>query len=83
MTQTTATLYGLGDRGVLAPGYVGDCNIIDFDRLQLRRPDLPGGAHRLVQQAVGYLHTIKSGQVTFSDGEATGARPGALLRGAR
>jgi N-acyl-D-aspartate/D-glutamate deacylase len=87
MTQATATLYGLGDRGVLAPGYVGDCNVIDFERLQLRRPelahDLPGGASRLIQQADGYLHTVKSGQVTFEAGDDTGARPGSLLRGAR
>jgi len=87
MTQATATLYGLGDRGVLAPGYVGDCNVIDHERLQLRRPelvrDLPGGASRLVQQADGYAATIKSGQVTFEAGHDTGARPGALLRGAR
>jgi len=87
MTQATASLYGLGDRGVLAPGYVGDANVIDLDRLQLRRPelvrDLPGGASRLVQRAEGYLRTIKSGEVTFADGDDTGARPGALLRGAR
>jgi len=87
MTQATATLYGLGDRGVLAPGFVGDCNVIDHDRLQLHRPelvsDLPGGASRLIQQADGYVTTIKSGQATFVDGEDTGARPGTLLRGAR
>src|SRR5690606_9726663 len=87
MTQVTATLYGLGDRGVLAPGFVGDLNVIDHDRLQLRRPelvaDLPGGATRLVQRADGYLATVKSGEVTFEHGEDTGARPGALLRGAR
>jgi N-acyl-D-amino-acid deacylase len=87
MTQATAQLYGLGDRGVLAPGYVGDCNVIDLDRLQLHRPclvaDLPGGASRLVQRADGYIATIKVGQVTFEAGEATGARPGTLLRGAR
>jgi N-acyl-D-aspartate/D-glutamate deacylase len=87
MTRATADLYGLGDRGVLAPGYVGDCNVIDLDRLQLHRPrlvaDLPGGASRLIQRADGYAATIKSGQVTFEAGEATGARPGALLRGAR
>jgi N-acyl-D-aspartate/D-glutamate deacylase len=87
MTHATASLYGLGDRGVLAPGYVGDANVIDFDNLQLRRPelvrDLPGGASRLVQRADGYRQTVKSGQVTFVDGEDTGARPGALLRGAR
>jgi N-acyl-D-amino-acid deacylase len=86
-TQATATLYGLGDRGVLAPGYVGDANVIDFDRLALHRPtkvdDLPGGASRLVQRADGYVHTVKGGTVTFSAGEHTGATPGALLRGAR
>ena len=86
-TQATATLYGLGDRGVLAPGFVGDVNVIDFDRLALHRPvkvaDLPGGASRLIQRADGYVHTIKGGTVTFSGGEHTGATPGVLLRGAR
>ncbi len=87
MTQATATLYGLGDRGVLAPGYVADVNVIDFDRLALHRPakvaDLPGGASRLIQRADGYVHTVKSGTVTFADGRHTGAVPGTLLRGAR
>jgi N-acyl-D-amino-acid deacylase len=86
-TQATATLYGLGDRGVLAPGYLGDVNVIDFDRLALHRPakvaDLPGGASRLVQRADGYVRTVKAGTVTFADGEHTGATPGRLLRGAR
>jgi N-acyl-D-aspartate/D-glutamate deacylase len=86
-TQATATLYGLGDRGVLAPGYVGDVNIIDFDRLALHRPvkvaDLPGGASRLIQRADGYVATVKGGTVTFAGGEHTGAEPGVLLRGAR
>ena len=86
-TQATATLYGLGDRGVVAPGYVGDVNVIDFDRLALHRPtkvaDLPGGASRLIQRADGYVHTIKGGTVTFEGGRHTGAEPGALLRGAR
>jgi N-acyl-D-amino-acid deacylase len=87
MTRATATLFGLGDRGVLAPGCVGDANVIDHDRLQLRRPelvaDLPGGASRLIQRAEGYVATIKSGRPTFVGGEGTGARPGSLLRGAR
>ncbi|HEX8802977.1 MAG TPA: amidohydrolase family protein, partial [Acidimicrobiales bacterium] len=86
-TQATATLYGLGDRGVLAPGFVGDVNIIDFFRLRLRRPtkvaDLPGGASRLLQRADGYVATVKGGEVTFQDGNHTGALPGTLLRGAR
>ncbi len=87
VTQATATLYELGDRGVLAPGYVGDANVIDFDKLQLHRPhkvaDLPGGASRLLQTADGYVATVKSGEVTFEDGTHTGALPGVLLRGPR
>jgi N-acyl-D-aspartate/D-glutamate deacylase len=87
MTSKTAALYGLGDRGVLRPGMVADVNLIDFERLQLRRPelvhDLPADAKRLVQRADGYVSTFKSGVETFHGGEDTGARPGALLRGAR
>ncbi len=87
MTGATAALYGLGDRGTLEVGKVGDVNIIDLEALQLRRPewanDLPGGAGCLVQRADGYLATIKSGEVVARNGEATDARPGVLLRGAR
>jgi N-acyl-D-aspartate/D-glutamate deacylase len=87
LTQATATLYGLGDRGVLAPGFVGDANVIDHDALMLHRPekvdDLPGGASRLIQYADGYVATVKSGEVTFEAGDHTGALPGQLLRGSR
>ncbi len=83
----TARLYGLGDRGVVAPGYKADLNVLDFDALSLQLPkmvhDLPGGARRLVQSATGYVATIVSGEVTLSAGEDTGARPGRLVRGAR
>ncbi|MEX6722932.1 N-acyl-D-amino-acid deacylase family protein [Parapedomonas caeni] len=81
----TAALYGLHDRGVLAPGYLGDVNVIDLDRLRLHKPymafDLPAGGRRLLQRADGYTATLKAGVVTFRDGVATGARPGAVIRG--
>jgi N-acyl-D-aspartate/D-glutamate deacylase len=87
MTSATADLYGLQDRGRIAPGYLGDLNVIDFQGLQLRRPemayDLPGDARRLIQRADGYVTTIKNGRPTYVRGEATDARPGGLLRGAR
>ncbi len=87
MTSDPAALYGLGDRGVLAVGRKGDCNVIDLDRLALRRPemhyDLPAGAPRLLQRAEGYVATIVGGRVVMRDGVDTGARPGALVRGAR
>lgn len=87
ITGATAALFGLGDRGTLTPAKKGDVNIIDFDRLQLRRPqlvsDLPGGASRLIQRSDGYVATINRGVITMDHGEETGARPGVLLRGAR
>jgi N-acyl-D-aspartate/D-glutamate deacylase len=86
-TQDTAQLYGLGDRGTLEPGKLADINIIDFERLQLGNPrvasDLPAGGRRLLQDATGYVATIKSGTTTFENGEDTGERPGVLIRGAR
>jgi N-acyl-D-aspartate/D-glutamate deacylase len=81
----TARLYGLEDRGVIAPGYLADLNLIDMDRLKLGKPwlafDLPAGGKRLLQKADGYVATIKNGQVTFRDGQWTGATPGGLIRG--
>jgi N-acyl-D-aspartate/D-glutamate deacylase len=83
----TARHVGWWDRGVVAPGYLADLNVIDFDRLQLHPPtivhDLPAGGRRLLQRADGYRYTIKSGAVTFEDGVHTGELPGRLLRGAR
>jgi len=81
----TARLYGMHDRGIVAPGYLADLNVIDFARLKLGRPwmafDLPAGGKRLLQKAEGYALTIKNGQVTFRNGVPTGARPGGLVRG--
>jgi N-acyl-D-aspartate/D-glutamate deacylase len=60
--RDTAAAVGLADRGVPAPGYRADLNVIDLDGLRLRRPevhhDLPGGLRRLLQRAEGYLHTF-------------------------
>ena len=87
MTLDTATMFGLGDRGEVAVGKIGDLNLIDMDALSLPRPemvsDLPGDARRFVQSATGYVATIKCGRVTFRNGEDQGERPGQLLRGAR
>jgi N-acyl-D-amino-acid deacylase len=85
MTQDTAQVYGLVDRGVIAPGYKADLNLIDFDALKLEDPemvyDLPAGGKRIIQRAQGYDATICSGEVTYENGEHTGAMPGRLVRG--
>jgi len=84
-TRNTARFYGFDDRGTLEPGMLADINVIDFEGLHIHPPtmvyDLPAGGNRLVQQIDGYSYTIKSGEVTFEEGQATGALPGTLLRG--
>jgi N-acyl-D-amino-acid deacylase len=45
--------------------------------------DLPAGGRMLSQGADGYAVTIKSGEVTYRDGQHTGALPGGLVRGAQ
>jgi N-acyl-D-aspartate/D-glutamate deacylase len=84
-TADTAAVYGLHDRGRIAPGMKADINLIDFDRLRLHPPkvafDLPAGGRRLLQRADGYIATLVSGQAIMENGEPTGAMPGRLLRG--
>jgi N-acyl-D-aspartate/D-glutamate deacylase len=83
-TRRTALAYGLEDRGLLAPGFKADINVIDFEQLRLRKPevvyDLPAGGKRLMQRAQGYRHTFVGGCETVRDGEHTGELPGKLLR---
>jgi len=87
LCSDTATALGLADREIVAPGYKADLNVIDYDRLCLRSPemvaDLPTGGWRLLQRADGYVATILSGEVTYRDGVATNAFPGRLIRGAQ
>ncbi len=83
-THDTARAVDLHDRGTLEPGMKADINVIDFDNLRVRVPeivhDLPLGGARLQQKADGYLATVVSGQVTYENGEATDALPGRLVR---
>jgi len=84
-TKDTAETFGLFDRGEIKAGMLADINIIDFEKLNVSHPkmihDLPLGGRRLVQDATGYVATIKSGQVISENGTATGALPGNLIRG--
>jgi N-acyl-D-amino-acid deacylase len=85
LTTVPARVAGLADRGRIAVGYKADLNVIDYGRLALHRPeivyDLPAGGRRLDQTADGYVATIVSGETIVSDGVATAARPGKLVRG--
>jgi N-acyl-D-aspartate/D-glutamate deacylase len=85
LTRRPAQTVGLMDRGVVAPGYKADLNVIDLDRLTLYSPqpvyNLPAGGRRLQQKADGYVATIVNGEITYRDGEPTGRLPGRLVRG--
>ena len=84
-TKDTAETFGLFDRGEIKSGMLADINIIDFDKLNVGHPtmihDLPLGGRRLVQDATGYIATIKNGQVVSENGKANGVLPGKLIRG--
>lgn len=84
ITSVPAELYGLADRGVIAPGKRADLNVIDMEKLDIGRPylanDLPAGAERFLQDATGYDLTIVDGVVTRRHDRDTGARPGRLIR---
>ncbi|WP_419253885.1 N-acyl-D-amino-acid deacylase family protein [Caulobacter sp. ErkDOM-YI] len=86
-TRDTAMTVGLMDRGLIAPGYRADLNVIDYEALSLEAPrvayDLPAGGRRLTQKAHGYVATLVGGVLTYRDGEPTGALPGRLVRGAK
>ena len=84
LTADNAIEMGLSDRGLLKPGLKADINVIDYDNMRLRRPevvyDLPAGGKRLVQRTDGFDATIVSGSIVYRDGEPTGALPGRLIR---
>ncbi len=83
-TSETADFFGLSDRGRLAPGLRADVNLIDYERLQVQKPelvhDMPAQGRRFVQKVDGYKATLVAGTPIFERGEHTGALPGKLVR---
>jgi N-acyl-D-aspartate/D-glutamate deacylase len=62
-----------------------DVNVIDFDQLRLHPPemvfDLPANGRRFIQRVDGYRYTVVNGEVSYENGEPTGAMPGKVIRG--
>jgi N-acyl-D-aspartate/D-glutamate deacylase len=85
LTADNAAAIGLADRGLLRTGMKADINILDYDNMRLRPPqiayDLPAGGKRLLQRTEGIDATIVSGAIVYRHGEATDALPGRLIRG--
>ena len=85
LTSDPADLFGIRDRGRLAPGLAADLAIFDAARVGStnrgeRRFDLPGGAKRMVMPSRGVEYTVVNGVVTWADGKLTGAAAGQVLR---
>lgn len=80
-----ASHWKMTGRGLLREGYTADIVVFDPDRIGPMMPelvhDLPAGARRLKQQAMGVAATIVNGEVLLRDNEHTGALPGQLIRG--
>ncbi len=90
MSALPAHAAGFHDRGVLREGAAADVVIYDLEELDISPDwigdvvhDLPGGEWRRIQRAKGYRSILVNGEVTFDDGECTGATPGRLLRHGR
>jgi len=87
LTRDNAESIGLLDRGLLKAGLKADINVMDYDRLRVSSPevayDLPSGGRRLIQKTDGYEATVVAGVPVQRHGEATGALPGRLVRGAQ
>jgi N-acyl-D-aspartate/D-glutamate deacylase len=80
-----AAVFGIPERGRLAPGLVAD--LVAFDPATVgetdfeRVHDLPGGADRLISRSTGVEHVWVGGEeVVCASACVEGARPGALLR---
>ena len=85
LTSDPAEVFGVRDRGRLAPGLAGDVAIFDPERIGStnrgeRRFDLPGGAKRMVMPSRGVEYTVVNGVVTWADGKLTGAAAGQVLK---
>jgi N-acyl-D-aspartate/D-glutamate deacylase len=88
LTSRPAEVFGITDRGRLAPGLAADLVIFDPERVgagDLRRVhDLPGGAERLVAEAFGIDAVIVNGTPIRRGGhdvvDPEGRLPGRLLR---
>ena len=83
LSGMSAWAAGLKDRGTLRPGMAADIVMYDYNTVNSSESeivhDLPANEWRRVQKAEGYKHIMVNGEVTFNDGECSGATSGSLL----
>ena len=83
LTQRPAQMFGVRDRGVVAPGYAADLVVFELDHITWPDDylvhDTPGGAPRLRRPWGGYRATIVNGALTQLDGRPQTALTGRML----
>ena len=83
LTQRPAQMFGVRDRGVVAPGYAADLVVFELDRITWPDDylvnDTPGGAPRLRRPWGGYRATIVNGAPTQIDGAPQPTMTGRML----
>ncbi len=84
VTSVPADLYGLRDRGRLAPGAFADVVVFDPDTVGTGpvglRMDMPKQQPRLFAAATGVDEVIVNGVTVVEQGEVSGDTPGSVLR---
>jgi len=84
ITQIPASLVGLADRGVIAPGRWADLMVFDPDTIGPWKKefvhDLPGNVGRFKALGHGVKATIVNGEPIVLDGQLTGRLPGQVVR---
>jgi len=87
LTDEPARLFGLRQRGRIAAGWHADLVVFDPERIgsddATMVADLPGGSARLTAGSQGVVRVLVNGVTTVTDGAATGATPGTVLRSGR
>jgi N-acyl-D-aspartate/D-glutamate deacylase len=87
ITDAPAQLFGLRERGRIAPGYHADLVVFDPATVGSEPAtlvnDLPGGTPRLTADAIGVVRVLVNGVETVADNRPTGATPGHILRSGR
>jgi N-acyl-D-amino-acid deacylase len=84
ITQASADVLGLKDRGQLREGWIADVNVIDYDNLETGYPyyvnDFPHNGGRYIVESQGYVATLVGGAIIAEHGRLTGNRPGRVIR---
>ena len=87
LSYLPAHLGGFKDRGAIREHAPADIVVYDLAKLEVLpsevAEDLPGGEWRRIQKSKGYNWILVNGEITFEDGEPTGALPGKFLRNGR